>query len=158
MRTQKYIVKLSEEEVVMLQEIVSENKPKKQKVKRAKILLELDYLRYHPIPNKFSPQEVIANRCGVSTSMVYQISKKFNEKGLEATLNRKERETPAVPSIVTGDIEARIIAMACGKPPEGYSRWTIRLLEDKVVELGIVDKISDTTIHRLLKKRNLNLI
>lgn len=79
--------------------------------------------------------------------------KKFVEKGIEATLHRKKREKPAVERIVTGDIEARIIALACGKPPEGYNRWTLRLLEEKVVELGIIEEISDTTIFRTLKKR-----
>ncbi|MDR2689308.1 MAG: helix-turn-helix domain-containing protein, partial [Azoarcus sp.] len=67
-------------------------------------------------------------------------------------VTRKKRETPPVAPIATGDTEARIIALACGEPPKGFSRWTLRLLEEKIVELGIVDHISDNTIGRLLKK------
>jgi len=74
------------------------------------------------------------------------------EEGLEAVLNRKQRAMPAVPPIFDGEREAKLIALACSKPPKGYARWTLRLLENKVVELGIVDRASDSTIGRTLKK------
>jgi len=157
MRVQKYKVLLAEAEVGMLQEIINNGKPIEERVKRAKVLMELYRLNYHPIPNKLRPQEIIANRCDVSLSTVRQVSKNYASEGLEVALNRKPRETPPIQPIVTGDIEARIIALACSAPPKGYSRWSLRLLEDKVVELGIVDSISDTTIFRVLKKRNLSL-
>ena len=157
MKTQKYKVELTDVEVEKLSEIVNNGAPNKQKVKRAKILLQLNNLNYHPIPHRLGPQEIIANRCDVNTATVYKISKKFSEEGLEATLNRKKSENPPRKSILTGEIEARIIALACSEAPEGYSRWTLRLLEEKVVELGIIDEISDTTIGRLLKKQSLNL-
>jgi hypothetical protein len=74
------------------------------------------------------------------------------DEGLEAALSRKQRATPAVPPIFDGEKEAKLIALACSKPLKGYARWTLRLLENKVVELGIVDCASDSTIGRTLKK------
>ena len=67
-------------------------------------------------------------------------------------LSRKQRATPAVARIFDGEKEAKLIALACSKPPKGRARWTLRLLENKVVELGIVDRASDSTIGRTLKK------
>ena len=73
-----------------------------------------------------------------SVSMVYRVRKQLVEEGLEAVLSRKQRATPAVPAIFDGEKEAKLIALACSKPPKGRTRWTLRLLENKVVELGIV--------------------
>ena len=84
--------------------------------------------------------------------MVYRVRKQLVEEGVEAVLSRKQRATPAVPAIFDGEKEAKLIALACSKPPKGYARWTLRLLENKVVELGIVDRASDSTIGRTLKK------
>ena len=84
--------------------------------------------------------------------MLYRVRKQLVEEGFEAVLNRKQRATPAVPKIFDGEKEARLIALACSEPPKGYVRWTLRLLEEKVVELKIVDKASDNTIGRVLKK------
>ena len=74
------------------------------------------------------------------------------EEGLAAVLSRKQRATPAVPRIFDGEKEAKLIALACSKPPKGRARWTLRLLENKVVELAIVERASDSTIGRVLKK------
>lgn len=82
----------------------------------------------------------------------------YYEKGLEATINRKKRETPPVPAKVTGEVEAHVVALACSEPPEGYSKWTLRLLADKTVELGYIDSISHVTISTILKKMNLSRI
>ena len=67
-------------------------------------------------------------------------------------MSRKQRATPAVAPIFDGEKEAKLIALACSKPPKGYARWSLRLLEDKVVELNIVARASDSTICRVLKK------
>ena len=85
--------------------------------------------------------------------MVYRVRKQWVE-GLEAVLSRKQRATPAVPPIFDGEKEAKLIALACSKPPKGRVRWTLRLLENKVVELNIVDRASDSTIGRVLKKHS----
>jgi hypothetical protein len=103
-------------------------------------------------------QSEIAELCRVSTVTVYNVAKGFATQSLDEILTRKKRTLPPIAPIATGDVEARIIALACGEPPKGFSRWTLRLLEEKTVELGIVDHISDNTIGRLLKKRRLNLI
>src|SRR5712671_6674059 len=76
----------------------------------------------------------------------------WQRKGFEAVLSRKQRATPAVQRIFDGEKEAKLIALACSKPPKGRARWTLRLLENKVVELNIVDRASDSTIGRTLKK------
>src|SRR5262245_65923996 len=83
--------------------------------------------------------------------MVYRVRKQLVEEGVEAVLSRKQRATPAVCRIFDGEKEAKLIALACSKPPKGRARWTLRLLENKVVELGIVDRASDSTIGRALK-------
>jgi transposase len=87
-----------------------------------------------------------------SVSMVYRVRKQLAEDGFEAVLSRKQRATPAVARIFDGEKEAKLVALACSKPPKGRVRWTLRLLENKVVELGIVDRASDSTIGRTLKK------
>jgi transposase len=87
-----------------------------------------------------------------SPSMVYRVRKQLVEEGFEAVLSRKPRATPAVPRIFDGEKEAKLIALACSEPPKGRARWTLRLLENKVVELNIVDRASDSTIGRTLKK------
>ena len=84
--------------------------------------------------------------------MVYRGRKQLVEEGFEAVLSRKQRATPAVARIFDGEKEAKLIALACSKPPQGRARWTLRLLESKVVELHIVDRASNSTIGRALKK------
>ena len=84
--------------------------------------------------------------------MVYRARKQLVEEGFEAVLSRKPRAMPAVARIFDGEKEAKLIALACSKPPKGRARWTLRLLENKVVELGIVDRASDSTIGRALQK------
>jgi hypothetical protein len=87
-----------------------------------------------------------------SAIMVYRVRKQLVEDGFEAVLSRKQRATPAVARIFDGEKEAKLIALACSKPPKGRVRWSLRLLENKVVELGIVERASDSTIGRVLKK------
>ena len=95
----------------------------------------------------------IVGALDTSTSMVYRVRQQLVEEGLEAVLSRKQRATPAVARIFDGEKEAKLIALACSKPPQGRARWTLRrMLEKKVVELEIVDRASDSTIGRVLKK------
>jgi len=157
MKRLKSTVLLSAEERQELRTILDTMPHKASRTKRAMVLLALDDLRSWPMSHMFRPtQESIANRCGVSTTTVYGIMKKYEAESLQNTLERKKRAAPARTPIITGEIEARIIALACSEPPPGYSRWTLRLLESKVVELGIVEKVSDNTIGRMLKKRHLS--
>jgi hypothetical protein len=93
-----------------------------------------------------------------SASLVYRVRNQLVEEGFEAVLGRKQRATPAMARIFDDEKEARRIALACSKLPKGRARWTLRLLESKVLKLGIVDHSSDSTIVRRLKKTFSNLI
>jgi transposase len=152
MRTKKYKVYLSEEQRKELKCLTKREKCSAATIKRANILLNLDENK-----GNVGRQDEIAAQLNTTSVTIYKVSRQFAEEGLQAILNRKKRETPPIQPIATGEIEARIIALACSEPPEGRSRWTLRLLEEKVVALQIIPAISDTTIGRLLKKHRLNL-
>ena len=100
----------------------------------------------------------VAGALGITSRTLEQIKKQFVEEGLEAALDRKPLEKPPREIVFDGAFEARLIALACSDAPEGYARWTVRLLADKVVELKISESVSHMTIQRTLKKTNLNLI
>jgi transposase len=143
-----YVVKLSNEERQQLETLVRKGKSPAQRMLKARILLKADVSE---AGEGWSDSRIIA-ALDTSPSMVYRVRKQLVEEGLEAVLSRKQREMPAVAPIFDGEKEAKLIALACSKPPKGYARWTLRLLENKVVELGIVDRVSDSTIWRTLKK------
>jgi hypothetical protein len=122
---------------------------------RAKIILALDTSGGRTAER----QERIAERFEVSRQTVINTRNDFLMlKNVSLFLQRKKRGTPPVPAKVTGGAEARIIAPACGEVPKGYSRWTLRLLASKCVELNFSDTMSHMTISRLLKKHNLSPI
>lgn len=104
--------------------------------------------------------EVIVARLGVSSEMLQLVAKGFAETGgdVYATISRKKREHPPVPSPDTAEVEARLIALACSQPPEGYARWSLRLLEKHVALTEDIPDLDHSTIGRVLKKRNCVLI
>ena len=123
-------------------------------VKRARVILSLDQ------SNKTTHLRVgrICERVGVSRQGLNDIRKDFlNAPNIESFLTRKKRETPPVLPKITGEVEAGIIATACSEVPEGYARWTVRLLSERVVELGFIDSISFKAVQLVLKKRNISL-
>jgi len=123
-------------------------------VNRARIILLLDTSEGKEAM-KFKD---ISQRLGVSMPTITKVRNEFTvAESVSTFLQRKKRETPPVAPKITGDIEAKIIALACGEVPEGCARWTLQLLADKSVELNYIDSISDMTVHRLLKKQNLSL-
>ena len=149
------IVRLTAKERAELEKFCTTGVRSVRLVNRAKILLSLDTSRGRIAEQ----QEAIADRLGVSRQTVVNTRNDFIKAGnIAAILQRKKRETPPVQPKITGEIEARIIALACGEAPKGCARWTLRLLADKCVELHYSDKISHMTISRLLKKTNLSLI
>ena len=95
-----------------------------------------------------------AEALGVTTRKIEHLKKRFVEDGLEAALVRKTREKPPRDLIFDGAFEARLIALACSDAPEGYQRWTVRLLADKAVELNFASSVSHMTVQRVLKKMN----
>ena len=122
-------------------------------VNRAKIILELD----EADGRKPLIQEQIAEKIGVSRQTVNDAKQAFIAEGsISAFLQRKKRETPPIEPKITGEVEAHIIALACSPVPEGYAKWGVRLLADKCVELNYIDSISFKSVHRVLKKHNLN--
>ena len=125
---------LSEEEQIQLREIIRKGMHNSHVITRARVLLMLD-------------------RTGKSDHVRY----KRTNHDIESYLTRKKRETPARTPKLDGEAEAKIIALACSKPPEGCSRWTVRLLRDQAVQLHLVDELSHMTVQRLLKKRNISL-
>jgi len=103
-------------------------------------------------------QAEIAMRCSVSSVTVYQTVKDYQLHGISYVLRRRTHKEPPRKPIVTGETEARIIALACGAPPNGFARWTVRLLTQRVVELEIVPSIGRETVRTALKKHNLSHI
>ena len=148
----KYHVNLTKE---IRKKIIEETNGKISKTVRSRcnILLMADESAGKP-----PSQEEISKRCGVCDVKVYQTVKDYATKGLEYVLRRRVHEKPPKAPIVSGETEARIVALACSKPPEGYSRWSLRLLRERVIELEIVETIGRETIRTTLKKRNLSLI
>ena len=99
----------------------------------------------------------VAEALGVTSRKLEHLKKRFVEEGLEKALVRKTRVRPPRDIIFDGAFEARLIALACSKVPEGYQRWTVRLLADKAVELKFAPSVSHMTVQRVLKKMNLSL-
>ena len=123
-------------------------------IKRAEVIMLLDTSR----GEKALTFMEISKRLNVSVTTVTNVKKDFlSSDNIIAFLQRKKRDTPPVQPKITGDVEARIIALACSEVPAGYSRWTVRLLANKCVELQIVDSLSFKSVQRLLKKHNLSL-
>jgi transposase len=124
-------------------------------IRRARVLLELD-----TSVGAVESRAVIAARVGVSIETLRLVAKRFAETGgdVHATIARKKRDLPPVPSPVTGEVEARLIALACSPPPQGYARWSLRLLEKHVALIEDIPDLDHSTIGRVLKKRNCVLV
>lgn len=146
----KYTIMLTEEERKNLSDLASKGTQKSQKVLNALILLDCDEGEYQ---TEHSTNEEIARVLHISMRKIDRVKKRFVEEGLDGALNKKTGSR-IYPKKTDGDFEAHLIALSCSKPPEGFARWSLRLLADKVVELNYVDSISHETVRRVLKKRN----
>ena len=144
----RYVVRLSGEERERLEALIRKGKSPARRMLKARILLKADVSE---AGSGWSDNRII-EALETSPSMIYRVRKQLVEEGFEAVLSRKPRAMPAIVRIFDGEKEAKLIALACSKPPKGRVRWTMRLLENKVVELGIVERASDSTIGRALKK------
>ena len=145
----KYRVTLTIEERIELESIVSKGSHKSQKVLNSLILLNVD--ESQPKESR-TINEKISNVLQISMKKIDRVKKRFIEEGLEIALcgHPKEREYEKK---VDGDLEAKLTALACSAAPEGFSRWSLRMLADKAVELEYVESISHETVRRVLKKR-----
>ena len=147
----KYRVTLTAEERETLQRLVKKGNTAGYRIRHAQMLLALDEI---PANDHWTDAK-IGDAYGARQQAVGVLRKRFVEEGFEAAVERKKRETP--PRIkIDGEAEAQIIALSCSQPPEGRARWTLKLLASKVVELEIVDSISDHGIGDLLKKTKLS--
>jgi transposase len=146
----KYAITLTEEERKNLSDLASRGTQKSQKVLNALILLDCDEGEYQ---TERSTNEEIARVLHISMRKIDRVKKRFVEDGLDAALDKKTGRR-IYPKKTDGDFEAHLIALSCSKPPEGFARWSLRLLADKVVELNYIESISHESVRRVLKKRN----
>jgi hypothetical protein len=142
----KYIVRLSDAERVVCQEVVKRLKGSSEKVKRAQILLKAD------ADGAGWPDAKIAEAFDCRVQTVESLRKRLVTEGFESVLERKPRATPPTPCKLDGEREAKLIAMRLGKPPAGYGRWSLQLLADEMVALEVVESICPETIRKTLKK------
>ena len=146
----KYIVRLSGEERKSLNKLITSGKGPARMFTRARILLKADIGEEGPS----WPDEKIAEALDVTVQTIERIRKQLIEEGLESVLNRREYTQKVSRKKLDGDAEAHLIALACSETPEGYARWSLRLLADKMVELGYIESISHEAVRRVLKKTN----
>jgi len=144
----KYVVRLDTEERVRLEAMIGKGKHPAATILKARILLKADI---SDAGEAWSDGHIV-KALDTSLATVHRVRQRLVEEGIDATLARKPRARPSIPRIFDGEKEARLITLACSEPPAGHAKWSLRLLEQKVVELGIVIKASDNTIGRTLKK------
>jgi hypothetical protein len=146
-----FTVALLEADRARLTKVVASGTHPARMIMRARVLLALE---------EDAGQAVVARRVGVSETTVRSIAQRFVETSgdVESTITRKQRSSPPVPSVITGEVEARLIALACSAPPAGHARWSLRLLEKHVALIEDLPDLDHTTIGRVLKKRNFVLI
>jgi transposase len=149
----RYTVTLTEDERKSLLELASKGKHNSQQILNALILLNCDKSEWNV---NHSTNEEISRVLNISMKKIDRVKKRFVEEGLEVALKGQERDRIYTKK-VDGDAEAHLVALSCSQPPEGFARWSLRLLADKAVELGYFDEISHETVRRTLKKRNQTL-
>lgn len=150
----RYKVKLSAEERLRLESRVKKGKHGASFVTKARILLMADENQ----EGGGKTDAEITAALDLNKNRAERVRKQLVEEGLDRVLERKKREAGPKPKIFDGEKEARLIALACSEPPAGRARWTLQLLADKLVELNVVEAVSDDTVRSALKKTNLNLI
>jgi hypothetical protein len=144
----KYVVRLSREERARLEELIRKGKRAGHLSARARILLKADVSE---AGDGWSDSR-IAEALDTSVATIERTRRQLVEEGFEAVLTRKYNPNSAPRRIFDGAAEAKLIALACGPAPTGHAKWSLRVLEEKVVELQIVESASDNTIGRTLKK------
>jgi transposase len=150
----KYVVRLSAEERAQLDGLIRKGKRSAQLLTKARILLKADVSE---VGEGWSDSRIAA-ALDTSIATIERTRRQLIEEGFEAALTRKYNPNSARPRIFDGAAEAKLIALTLSPAPEGFARWSLRLLEEKVVELHIVERASDNTIGRTLKKTFSNRI
>jgi len=148
----KYIVSLSQQERQDLKQFITSGKRPAQLFTRARILLKADQSKEGP----GWPDEKISQAFDVTVQTVERIRKQLAQEGFDAVLNRQKYSQKVSRKKIDGDTEAHLIALSCSRPPEGRINWSLRLLADRMVELGYVESISYETVRKTLKKTRLS--
>lgn len=148
----KNSIELSKEQREELEQLVSKGKASARKIKHAEVLLKIDSGEKGL---NWSNEEVNA-AFGVGEATIWRLRRRFLEQGLEAALNRRPQPERPEKRKLDGEQEAHLIALTCSPAPQGYKRWTMRLLADKLVELGYFEQIDYKTVWVALKKTNSN--
>ena len=147
MANRKYVVTLTTEERQELEKMIQTGKVSGFRMRHGAILLKLD-----KIPeNAQCTNEKIALAHNTNRHQITEIAKRFVEEGLESALSRRPQENRS--RKIDGDVEAKVIALACSNPPEGHERWSIRLLRDEIIRLEIA-AIERSSVNNILKKMN----
>jgi transposase len=149
----KYIIKLSKDERDTLKKVITSGRGPARMFTRARILLKAD----QGIAGPNWSDEKISDALDVTVQTIERVRKQFVEEGFDAVLSRRKYTQNVSRKKIDGRVEAHLIALSCSEPPEGSARWTLRLLADKIVELGYVDSVSHEAIRQTLKKTNLSL-
>ena len=142
----KYVVRLTEQERQILRDVIRGLKGSSMKVRRAQVLLKCD------ADGPGWTDQRIADAFGCRTKTVENIRQRLVTEGFEETLHARKPQAPPRSKILDGEQEAQIIALRLAKPPKGFANWSLRLLANQVVELGIVEKVSHETLRKTLKK------
>jgi len=150
----RYRVTLTQEEREELETLTKRGKTHAKRFVQARALLLCDAGDNGPAWKV----EDVAEALGITSRTIEHLKKRFVESGLEAAMERKTRDKPPRDIKFDGAFEARLIALACTDAPEGRTRWTVRLLADKAVELNYAESVSPMSVQRTLKKTNLSLI
>ncbi len=148
----KYIVRLSKDERKTLKKLITSGRGPARMFTRARILLKADQSDEGP---RWS-DEKISEALELTVQTIERVRKQLVEEGFDAVLSRREYKQKVSRKKIDGDVEARLIALSCSEPPEGRTRWTLRLLADTIVELGYVESISHEAIRQTLKKTSSN--
>lgn len=149
MSRQKIIITLTLKDQKFLEKLLSKGTAPARTIRRAQILLNSNRKG-----KKQYTAEELADLLSTKKQTISRVLKEYEVSGIEC-IYRKKRKTPPVESKITGEVEAHVIAMACHNPPEGYCRWTLRLLSERMVQMNYIDKISHTTVGKILKENSL---
>lgn len=143
MPKKKHAVELTDEQRAALERVVGSGRESARKIARARVLLRAD---------AGESDEEVADAAGVSVGTVERVRKRFATGGLDAAVERRPQPPRPAKRVLDGDAEARLITLACSKPPDGYGHWTLDLLADRLVRLNVVPAVSADTVGRCLKK------
>ena len=152
MPKKKYIVTLTDEERTVLEELINKGKNPAYKVNHARILLLADT---NHSGGGWSDRD-ISQALKISVATIERVRQRLVEEGLEAALNRKKQQNRRQ-RLLDGEKEAHLIALTCSSPPEGQGGWTMKMLAERMVQLGHVESISNETVRQTLKKTNSSL-